>query len=361
MAERLTFHCGYRNRLGKAYNSKHNQRENFEKPKKGDTQPRENIYWDMCKSLGGKTFSDGEKLFYKKYFSPHIKVQNDKAKATRHYERIQSVAQYKEKHPPQETLLYIGRKNVDVPTFLAIYEDFRAWQRETLWDKEKRCGYLVLNSAMHLDEDTAHIQERGVYVYMDKNGNFQVSQNKALEGLGIERPDPEKPIGTKNNAKMTFTAMCREKLFEIAKSHGVELETIPLPKDEVGLPLREFQQREDARKAVAAEQQAAQEVIAGLQSDIAELEEDKEDVADELERLRRSTVREKAARDEKREAAEKQANEIVEQAKKDAEQLKEQAWELGAKEGAASAMARLNRLRQAATEEEQAEQDGPRL
>lgn len=356
MAERLTFHCGYRNRLGKAYNSKHNQRENFEKPREGDTLRPENIYWDMCKSLGGETFSEGEKLYYKKYFSPHIKAHNNNAKATRHYERVLSVAQYKEKHPPQETLLYIGRKNVDVEKFKAIYEDFQAWQKKALWDREKHCGYLVLNAAMHLDETTAHIQERGVFVYRDKDGNFQVSQNKALAGLGIERPDPEKAIGTKNNAKMTFTAMCREKLFEIAKSHGVELETIPLPKDEVGLSLHKFQQREDARKAAEAEQKAAQEVIADLQSDIADLEEDKADVADELERLRKSVSRENAAMETKR-------NEIIEKAKKEAKQLKEQAWELGAREGAASALGQLNRrLREEEEEdEEQEEQDGPRL
>ncbi|MDE7398570.1 MAG: hypothetical protein K2N06_03490 [Oscillospiraceae bacterium] len=36
MAEnRLTFHNGYRNKNGKAYNSKHNQREGFEKTKNG--------------------------------------------------------------------------------------------------------------------------------------------------------------------------------------------------------------------------------------------------------------------------------------------------------------------------------------
>lgn len=361
MAERLTFHSGYRNAMGKAYNSKHNQREGFSKPQKGDTPRPPNVYWDFGEKLGGATFSENEMLFYKRFLGPHIKRQNEKNKAARHYERCETVASYKEKHPPQEDLIYLGRKNANAGALEPVCRDFIRWLRSDCWDKETG-GVMPLNGALHWDETSAHFQLRLVYLYRDKAGDWQVSQNKALAALGYAPPDPTKPVGKKNNAKMTFTAACREKLFELARNYGVELETEPLPKDEVGLPLKDYIQREQAREAAAAEQQAAQEVIAGLNEDIAELEEDKADVADELERLRRSTVREKAARDEKREAAEKQANEIIEQAKKDAKQLKSQAWELGAREGAASVMGQLNkRLREEDEDEEQEGQDGPKL
>lgn len=358
MADRLTTHKGYRGQNGKAYNSKHNQREGFEK-EQGDTPAPENVYWDFTGESQENTFSENEKRFYRKSFGGYLKRKNQNAKDRRQYGRMETMERYKEKHPPEETLLYIGTKNVNPEVLREIFEDFLDWQ-VSQWKKDKG-GFRLLNAALHNDEKTPHIQFRGVYMYADKNGDWQVSQNKALEILGYERPDLSKPVGRMNNAKITYTAKCREMLFEIAKEHGVELETEPLPKDEVGLPLKDYIQREQAREAAVAEQQAAQEVITGLQSDIADLEDDKADVSDELERLRRSAGREKAARDEKREAAEKQANEIIEQAKRDAEQLKIQAWELGAKEGAASAMARLNRLRQAATETEQAERDIPRL
>lgn len=352
--ERLTYHSGYRNAMGKAYNAKHNDREGFEKPK-SDTQ---NVYKDYCASLGGTSFSENEKLFYSKFFSPHVKRQNDKYKKKGNYDRVTSVETYRSKHPPEEVLLYIGRKNVDPDILWRVFEDFNNEMVELSRKSEFSAGVTTLNAALHLDETTPHIQFRRVFWYRDADGNRQVSQNTALERFGFwplgpdGQPLPRKKTDKKNNPKVLFQKYCRERLFEIAKSYGVELETEPLPKDEVGLPLKEYIQREQAREAAAAEQQAAQEVIAGLQSDIADLEEDKTDVADELKRLRKSVSRENAALEEKR-------NKIIDKAKEEAKQLKEQAWELGAKEGAASAMGQLNRrLREKDEEQEGFEHEG---
>lgn len=343
MANRLTFHSGYRNAMGKAYNSKHNQREKFSKPQKGDTPPPKNVYWDYAASLGGETFSENEMLFYKRYLGPHIKRQNDKNKARRQYGRCETVAGYKEKHPPQEDLIYLGTKNANVAALEAVFLDFRAWLVSDCWDKA-RGGYMPLNGAMHLDEKTPHIQLRGVYLYRDKAGDWQVSQNKALEVLGYQRPDPTKPVGRMNNAKMSFTAACREKLFELARLHGVELETEPLPKNEVGLPLGEYVQREQAREAAAEEQRAARKAIDGLEADIADLEEEKADVAEDLERLRRSTRRELEVREQKRKEAQEQGY--------------RDGYTAGVQDGAQSALGRLNeQLRKRREEEEQEEQE----
>ncbi len=41
-----------------------------------------------------------------------------------------TIEQYREKHPPEETLLYIGTKNVDVAALKAVFEDFREWLKE---------------------------------------------------------------------------------------------------------------------------------------------------------------------------------------------------------------------------------------
>lgn len=372
MTNRLTFHAGYRNRMGKAYNSKHIGREGFEKPADGDTQQSQNVYWNYAVAVKGADFSKSEMLFYKTHLGPHVEAQNQKAIARRQYGRTQTIAQYKEKHPPEEVLLYLGTKNVDTEVLKAVFDDFRDWMGTACWDAEKDCGVKLLDAALHLDETTPHIHMRQVYLYRGKDGHYQVSQNKALEALGYERPDTSKPVGRLNNAKMTFTATCRDKLFELARTHGVELETEPLPKTDVGLPLREYIQREQAREAAAAEQLAIEEMLAErrddaalevqgleakadrLQAEITDLEDERDDVRDELERTRRAYSKEQAALEQKRKAAEDEAERIIDDARKEAQGLKETAI----MEGAQSALGRMHAKMRQQAQEAQEQEDG---
>lgn len=316
MGDRLTMHKGYRNANGKPYNKKHIQREEFEKPLKDGVKPPDNIYWDFTGGKLDKPFSVNEDEFYYKHFSPHVDRHNRKCEDRRQYGRKITVASYREKHPPEETLLYLGTGNVDVDALAEVFQEFDLWQLSRFWDKDKG-GVRMLNAALHLDETTPHIHFRQAYMYRDKDGDWQISQNKALELMRVERPDPTKPPGKYNNAKMTYTAMCREMFLEIAREHGIELVTKPLPKDEVGLPLKEYKEREAARAAAAAEQQAAKESIDALQRDIevlqeqkesvadelTELQEDKKDAAETLERLRKTTVKEQKVREQLRKEA----------------------------------------------------------
>ena len=372
MAERLTLHKGYRGANGKAYNSHHNDREGFEKPQKGDTPPPENVYWDFTGFNPENSFSENEKRFYNKSFGGYLRRKNQNAKDRRQYGRMETMERYKEKHPPEETLLYIGTKDVDPQVLCDIFEEFTDWQ-VSQW-KKGQGGFHLLNGALHLDEKTPHVQFRGVWMYADKNGDWQVSQNKALEILGYERPDPSKPVSRTNNAKMTYTAKCREILFEIARDHGVELETEPLPKDEVGLSLPEYIQREKAREAAAAEQQAARQAISGLNSektalegditvledtktgletDVAELEEDKKWGLEELGRIRKSTKQEQEYREKKRkeiiEQAEKDAEKLLEEARKQADELRQ----VAIREGATSATRRMYAMLQGEQDDQQ--------
>ena len=82
----------------------------------------------------------------------------------------------------------------------------------------------VLDWALHLDESTPHIHERHVFDCENKYGEVAPQQEKALEALGFELPNPDKPLSRRNNRKITFDAACRKMLFEIAKRHGLELE-----------------------------------------------------------------------------------------------------------------------------------------
>lgn len=309
MAEnRLTYHNGYRDKNGKPYGNKHNQREGFEKPKNAD----KNEYWDY-QIWGTESFSQSEKMLYKYAFRDFVKTHNEKCKKRGQYARCITVEQYREKHPPEETLLYLGTENVNVEALKATFEDFREWIKQEC--NTDTCGIELLNAALHMDEATPHIQFRKVYWYTDKDGNAQVSQTKALEGLGYKRPDPMKPNGRYNNVKMTFDAVCRAKLIEIAKSHGVELETKPLPKDQVGLSIDEYRAREQARevwkeeqKTLCAEKEKLEQAIEQGKQELGKIRENMTCEVQELGGLKAYNALKKAERDEKaKQEAEREA------------------------------------------------------
>lgn len=52
-------------------------------------------------------------------------------------------------------------------------------------------------------------------------------QEKALEALGFDLPNPDQRPGKLNNRKMTFDAACRTMLFDICKRHGLHLDQEP--------------------------------------------------------------------------------------------------------------------------------------
>ena len=106
---------------------------------------------------------------------------------------------------------------------------------------------------MHLDESTPHIHERHVFDCENKYGEVAPQQEKALEALGFELPDPDKPLSRRNNRKITFDAACRKMLFEIAKRHGLELE------EEAEYGNRKYLEKQDFILAKQKAQLAAQQ------------------------------------------------------------------------------------------------------
>lgn len=86
----------------------------------------------------------------------------------------------------------------------------------------------ILDWALHLDEATPHIHERHVFDAKNKYGELCPQQDKALEELGFELPDPAKKKGKYNNRKMNFDAECRKLFLEIAQRNGVQVECEPV-------------------------------------------------------------------------------------------------------------------------------------
>ena len=164
-----------------------------------------------------------ERQFYESRYTAFIEGQNGRNAKIRHTERNRSIPDLlsSRKTCPEETIYQLGTLDEH-----ASAEDLLNIVTEFIEEFKAKFGehVHVLDWALHLDESTPHIHERHVFDCENKYGEVAPQQEKALEALGFELPDPDKPLSRRNNRKVTFDAACRKMLFEIAKRHGLELE-----------------------------------------------------------------------------------------------------------------------------------------
>lgn len=249
---KATIHNGRTSHLG-AFTPRHNDR-NFNINHAEHIDPervKDNRYWNWTGNPD-TTFEAAEQAFYEKYIRQHLEAQNARYRAQRHAERAKTMDEYR-KSPqtcPEEVILQIGKRGDTIPADMMA----RIIQEQINWEQKTFPGVKVLNVALHMDEQGApHIHERRAWVYTDKNGNFAISQNKALEQMGVELPNPNKPRSRFNNRKMSFSRMCREHLLQICREHGLEIEEIPQEKSRSGRTLEDYQAGEAEKRAADAE------------------------------------------------------------------------------------------------------------
>lgn len=248
---RATIHNGRTSHLG-AFTPKHNDR-NFDINNAEHIDPervKNNRYWNWT----GKeiTFEAAEQAFYEKYIRKHLDAQNARYRAQRHAERAKTMDEYRRSPQtcPEEVILQIGKLGDTIPADMMA----RIIQEQINWEQKEFPGVKVLNVALHMDEQGApHIHERRAWVYTDKDGNTAISQNKSLEQMGVELPNPDRPRGRFNNRKQTFSKRCREHLLQICKEHGLEIEEIPQEKSKNGRTLEDYQAGEAEKRAANAE------------------------------------------------------------------------------------------------------------
>lgn len=138
--------------------------------------------------------------------------------------------------------------------FQHVFHDLHRLAADLLRLQHKYGDHVhVLDWALHLDESTPHIHERHVFDCENKYGEVAPQQEKALEALGFDLPDPDKPLSRRNNRKITFDAACRKMLFEIAERHGLELE------EEAEYGNRKYLEKQDFILAKQKERLAAQQ------------------------------------------------------------------------------------------------------
>lgn len=248
---RATIHNGRTSHLG-AFTPKHNDR-NFNINHAEHIDPervKDNRYWNWT----GKeiTFEAAEIAFYEKHIRQHLDAQSARYKAQRHAERVKSMDEYR-KSPqtcPEEVILQIGKAGDTIPADMMA----RIIQEQINWEQQTFPGVRVLDVALHMDEQGApHIHERRAWVYTDKDGNLAISQNKSLEQMGVDLPNPNKPRGRFNNRKQMFSKRCREHLLQICREHGLEIEEIPQEKSKNGRTLEDYKAGEAEKRAADAE------------------------------------------------------------------------------------------------------------
>ena len=235
---KLTRHNGRSGKHG-TYNPRHNDRRfDVENSEHIDAQrAKKNVYWDCYRGFTTPelrenleqpdfSFEEIERMYYYEHYSDHVDAQNARNEKTRHTERNRTVEDLlkNNKTCPEESIYQIGTMEESVPpgTLALIVSEFYE-------EFERRFGshIHILDWALHLDEGTPHIHERHVFDCKNRYGELCPQQEKALEELGFELPDPSKPKGKHNNRKQTFDAVCRTLLFDISRKHGVHLEQEP--------------------------------------------------------------------------------------------------------------------------------------
>lgn len=249
---RATIHNGRTSHLG-AFTPKHNDR-NFNISHAEHIDPervKDNRYWNWTGNPE-TTFEAAEAAFYEKHIQKHLDAQNSRYRAQRHAERAKTMDEYRRSPQtcPEEVILQIGKLGDTIPADMMA----RIIQEQINWEQKTFPGVKVLDVALHMDEQGApHIHERRAWVYTDKAGNLAISQNKSLEQMGVELPNPNKPRSRFNNRKISFSRMCREHLLQICREHGLEIEEIPQEKSRSGRTLEDYQAGEAEKRAAEAE------------------------------------------------------------------------------------------------------------
>lgn len=302
---RIGNHSGRRNKNG-VFRPEHNDR-NFDlthAPHINPDRVKDNkvvMFWASKEQKQRNISIDEYELsFYNDLFRKQLSIQNQRHINSRHKEKVKTMEQFRKcrNYCPEEDIITLGNYDNCVSP-------------EVLWEiAEAYCKYhmstfvqcILLSVSMHVDESNAapHVHLRKVWIakakeqieyerkrYFENPDKYTkkkcpqlpeedyviVHQNASLRQMGIERPDPEKPEGRYNNAKQTYSAMCRKKLIELAQERNIPLELTPKPSDEVGLNLMKYKLKMTEQKLQEAEEKSTsmQEELAEKSDELAAL------------------------------------------------------------------------------------------
>ena len=235
---KVTRHNGRSGKHG-TYNPKHNDRR-FDIANSDhidQERAKQNVYWDCYQGFHFPTdqeqedkivysFEQIERAYYHEHYSDYCDGQHERNRQSGHSARDRTPDDlWKDKKTcPEESVIQIGTMERSVPP--EVLAEIAA---EFFEEFQKRFGehIHILDWSLHLDEATPHIHERHVFDCKNRYGEVAPQQEKALEALGFDLPNPDQKPGKLNNRKMTFDAACRAMLFDICEKHGLHLDHEP--------------------------------------------------------------------------------------------------------------------------------------
>lgn len=250
---RTTSHSGRFNRqTGEVFSANHNDR-NF------DLDNAEHINADLTQFNkyytcypGDMSFQEIERKYYTENFKEALEAKNERYKASGHAEDVKSIDDLLKSRRtcPEEVIYQVGTQKQTIKPELLD----EICRKQLTWEQKQFPQAKILDAALHVDEATPHMHVRKVWEAQGKDGKI-VSQTKALEQMGVERPDISKAKSRYNNPKMTYTHVCREHFQELCKEYDLEIETEPQEASKSGLALKEYQRRQEEEKLKEAEKQ----------------------------------------------------------------------------------------------------------
>lgn len=265
---------------GRFGSEKHNGRD-FDVTKAKHIRPervKDNAYWFWDKdSSDGLTFAGAEERYYTAKFCEGLAAQNDRHIAGGHASRIKTMQDWLKGRNtcPEESIYQIGNKDdkdIDPDDLAGAVGKLCEWLED--WSKKHGEPFKILSVAIHKDETSYHAQVRRVWQYQDADGNWMIGQSKALEAAGVELPDPSQKRDRKNNRKVTFDRMVREKWLDICESYGYEMEREPNPKHTEHLTKEQYIELQERKEELEREyQQKTAELERQYAQKIAELGE----------------------------------------------------------------------------------------
>ena len=253
--------------------SRHNGRWGSERHNGRDFDLAKSGHIDAQASAGNTywAWDDGpmvgcELRYYEEHFGQALTAQNERYRKKGNHDRVRTMEEFMQarQHRPEETIMQIGTMadGVDPEEFGEMVDEFLEWEQN--WAEQHGQPFALLDAAIHVDEASPHAHIRRVWQYKDADGVLHVGQNKALAAAKVPLPDPTQKEGPKNNRKMVYDAMCREKWLDICEEHGYEVERLPDASRSAHIPKEQYQAIQDALAALEAREEAVRQSEARL-------------------------------------------------------------------------------------------------
>lgn len=241
---RGSHHTGRTNARGQAYNVNHNDRT-FKQEKSVDydrhidaSKSTDNGYFVYKMDNPIKTYRihpenvslrDFELKFYEENFGAHLAQTNAKYVKNRHKERVRTIEDVytNPRTCPQETILQVGKDGEykDLEKFKKMVRNYCVAYNKSFSDNS-----MILDYSIHADETSMHAHVRRVFYVRDKDGNLELAQNKALEQMGYQLPNPGQKRSKYNNRLQTFTDDLRAFWYNMIEKYDKDVKIEREPK-----------------------------------------------------------------------------------------------------------------------------------